>query len=155
MSQALLPVLVVTREDSNPSLLPKQVGGLGLWCPITVCLPFLPIGSVQTFLNPSDIDIDKKHWLIIVTKLQNQTVYTEGNRDWEWTLNTLLCAYCKEIMDHCRRSRGSGRIWPKCSLLVPNRSISDLSTIPSCLFHFRVIIQLSLITKTFMHIVFF
>ena len=34
----------------------------------------------------------------------------------EWTLNTLLCAYCKEIMDHYR-SRGSGRIWAKCSLV--------------------------------------
>ena len=32
------------REDLNPSLLPKQVEGLGPWCPKTVCPPFKPKG---------------------------------------------------------------------------------------------------------------
>ena len=34
------------REDSNPLLLPNQVGGLGLWCPKFVCPQFLPSGSI-------------------------------------------------------------------------------------------------------------
>ena len=35
MGQALLPVSAVTGEASNPSLLPKQEGGLGSECPKT------------------------------------------------------------------------------------------------------------------------
>jgi len=35
IGQALQPVLAVTSEDLNPSLLPKQAEGLGLWCPKT------------------------------------------------------------------------------------------------------------------------
>ena len=31
LGQALLPILAVTREDSNPSLLPKQAYRLGPW----------------------------------------------------------------------------------------------------------------------------
>ena len=37
LGQALLPISAVTKEDSNPSLLPKLEGGLGLGCPKTGC----------------------------------------------------------------------------------------------------------------------
>ena len=74
----------------------------------------------------------------------------------EWTLNTLLCAYCKEIMDHYR-SRGSGRIWAKCSLVgtksVHLRPFSDCTArdfgrrSPSFTLFWGI--QLSLIRKYF------
>ena len=47
MGQALPPVSAVTREDSNHSLLPKQAGGLGPWCPKTVCPSNSPSGSFE------------------------------------------------------------------------------------------------------------
>ena len=47
LDQALPPILAVTREDSNPSLLPKQVGGLGPGCPKTGCPLFLALLSIQ------------------------------------------------------------------------------------------------------------
>ena len=40
IGQALTPVSAVTKEDSNPSLLPKQEGRLDSWCLITVYPPF-------------------------------------------------------------------------------------------------------------------
>ena len=46
VGQALPPVLVVTTEDWNPSLLPKQEEWLGPCCPKTVCPPFSPSGSI-------------------------------------------------------------------------------------------------------------
>ena len=45
ISQAIPPVLAVTKGSNPLSLLPKQAGGLGLWCPKTVCPSFSPSGS--------------------------------------------------------------------------------------------------------------
>ena len=61
--QALPPVSAVTREDSNLSLLPKQVGRLGLWCSKAVCPPFSPSGLIQWL------------WIMILHKTCRKMVY--------------------------------------------------------------------------------
>jgi len=45
MCLALPPASAVTKGWNPLSLLPKQAGGLGLWCPKTVCPSFSPSGS--------------------------------------------------------------------------------------------------------------
>jgi len=55
LSQALLPVLAETKGSNPLLLLPKQVGGLGLWCPKTGYPLNAAMGSFQKLhtLNPS------------------------------------------------------------------------------------------------------
>ena len=63
MGLALPPLLVATKGSNPLSLLPKQVEGLGPWCPKTVCPSFLPSGLIQWF------------WIMILYKKCRKTVY--------------------------------------------------------------------------------
>lgn len=52
MDQALLPVSAVTNGSNRLLLLPKQAGGLGPWCPKTVCSSNSFSGSFQKLNIP-------------------------------------------------------------------------------------------------------
>ena len=93
MGQPILPVSAVPWEDLNPSLLPKQEGGLGLQCPKTGCPLMSPMGSFQKLHGWNQHEKPRKMIYDMPLSEQNQITC---HSSWGWFITLLTLVHYRD-----------------------------------------------------------
>ena len=86
LGQAFLPVLAVTKEDSNPLLHPKQEGGLGPECSKTGCPLFSALLSFQQLHGWNQLEKLVKMVYSMAFSVENWPICCSG---WGWIVRKL------------------------------------------------------------------